>query len=53
VILRVDGRPTPSTDALATVLAELRPGQKVPVDVVSEDGKKRTVDVTLGQLPAR
>jgi S1-C subfamily serine protease len=52
VILAVGGKPTPTTDALATVLAELRPGQKVPVDVVSEGGGRRTVQVTLGQLPA-
>jgi putative serine protease PepD len=50
VIVAIDGKPTPSTDALATVLAQLEPGQSVPVDVVDPDGGKRTVDVKLGQL---
>jgi S1-C subfamily serine protease len=51
IIVAVDHKPTPSTEALATVLAQLKPGQTVPVDVVNPDGGKRTVDVTLGQLP--
>jgi putative serine protease PepD len=50
VIVAVNHRPTPSTEALATVLAELRPGQRVPVDVVDPGGEKRTVTVTLSQL---
>jgi putative serine protease PepD len=50
LIVAVNHRPTPSADALATVLAELRPGQRVPVEVVDPDGEKRTVTVTLGEL---
>jgi putative serine protease PepD len=50
VIVAVNHRPTPSAEELATVLAELRPDQKVPVDLVDPGGKKRTVMVTLGQL---
>jgi putative serine protease PepD len=42
---------TPSTQALAVVLAQLRPGQQVAVAVTGQDGKTRTVTVTLGQLP--
>jgi S1-C subfamily serine protease len=38
-----------NTDDLATVLAGLKPGAKVPV-VVVRNGKKLTVDVTLGEL---
>jgi S1-C subfamily serine protease len=51
LIVAVHRRPTPSTEALATVLAELRPGQTVPLDVVDPDGRKRTVMVRVGQLP--
>jgi putative serine protease PepD len=50
LIVAVNRRPTPSTEALATVLAELRPGQTVPLEVVDPDGRKRTVMVTVGQL---
>jgi S1-C subfamily serine protease len=49
LIVAVDGRPTPATDALATVLASLRPGQRVKVDLVDPGGAKRTVTVTLGE----
>jgi putative serine protease PepD len=43
--------PTPTTVALAAVLAELRPGQEVPVAVRRENGAKATVEVTLGAYP--
>ena len=49
VIVSVDGKDTPSTEALGTVLAELKPGQKVPV-VVTRGGAQQTVQVTLGEL---
>jgi S1-C subfamily serine protease len=51
VIVSVAGQETPSTDALATVLATLEPGRRVPV-VVARGGDRRTVTVTLGELPA-
>jgi S1-C subfamily serine protease len=50
VIVSVDGQPTPSTDALATALAALKPDQEVPV-VISRGGQRRTVTLTLGELP--
>jgi S1-C subfamily serine protease len=50
VIVRVDGKPTPTTEALATVLAALKPGQEVTVDVVDPAGGKRSVKVKLGEL---
>jgi S1-C subfamily serine protease len=50
VIVAVAGKRTPSTEALATVLAGLRPGETVPVQVVDSGGTERTVQVTLGQL---
>jgi S1-C subfamily serine protease len=50
-ITAVDGRPTPSTDALATVLATLQPGRRVRVDLVDRGGASRTVTVTVGEAP--
>jgi S1-C subfamily serine protease len=50
-ILKVDGKPTPTADELATVLAALKPGQTVPVEVRHANGQTQTVNVTLGQLP--
>jgi S1-C subfamily serine protease len=49
VNISVGGNPTPTADALATVLAELRPGQAVPVVLLHADGSKATVRVTLGE----
>jgi S1-C subfamily serine protease len=49
VIVSVDGKPTPSTQELSTVLAGLQPGQTVPV-VVQRGGGQQTVQVTLGEL---
>jgi S1-C subfamily serine protease len=51
MIAAVDGRPTPSTDALATILATLQPGRRVRVDLVDPGGASRTVTVTLGEAP--
>jgi S1-C subfamily serine protease len=51
VILSIAGRPTPSTEELATALAELKPGQEVPVEVAGANGDKRTVTVRLAELP--
>ena len=52
VIVAVNGQPTPTPEDLQTALATLRPGQKVPVEVVSPNGQKRKVTVTLGEFPA-
>jgi putative serine protease PepD len=51
LIVSVDHRRTPSSEDLATVLAQLRPSQRVPVEVIDPLGRRRTVTVTLGQLP--
>jgi putative serine protease PepD len=51
-IVAVDGKPTPSPEDLATVLAELRPGQSVPVVVLDPSGHRRSVTVRLGELPS-
>jgi putative serine protease PepD len=49
VIVSVDGTPVPSTDDLVTVLAQIKPGTKVPVEIV-RNGKKVELEVTVGQL---
>jgi putative serine protease PepD len=49
-ILAIDGKPTPTADVLVSVLANLHPGQKVPVKLLRH-GKKITVTMTLGELP--
>jgi putative serine protease PepD len=51
VIVSIDGKPTPTTDALSVLLATLKPGQKVSIVVRHQDGKKETLQVTLGQYP--
>jgi S1-C subfamily serine protease len=52
LITAVNDRPTPTAEEVATVLAQLRPGQEARVRVVDPDGSRRTVTVKLGQLPA-
>jgi putative serine protease PepD len=47
----VNHSPTPTTVALAAVLAELRPGHKAPVLVKHENGAKAIMQVTLGAYP--
>jgi putative serine protease PepD len=49
VIVSVDGKETPTADALSAVLAELKPGDTVPV-VVLRGGSKQELKVTLGEL---
>jgi putative serine protease PepD len=51
LIAQIDGKPTPDPAALATVLAELQPGQTVKVTVLHPDGGTADVSVTLGELP--
>jgi S1-C subfamily serine protease len=43
--------PTPTTVALAAVLAELQPRQSVPIVIKHESGAKATTQVTLGAYP--
>jgi S1-C subfamily serine protease len=50
IIVAVNGQPTPTTDVLASVLATLKPGKKVPVEIVRA-GHKQKLTVELGQLP--
>jgi putative serine protease PepD len=50
MIARLAGKPVPTVDDLAVALAELKPGDRVPVDLHAQTGA-RTVTVTLGQIP--
>jgi S1-C subfamily serine protease len=49
VVLAANEQPTPTADVLVSVLADLHPGQKVPVRLLRH-GMKLTVTVTLGEL---
>ena len=49
VITEIDGQPTHSQSELSTVLAGLKPGDKVPVTFVRAGGR-HTANVTLGSL---
>jgi S1-C subfamily serine protease len=51
VILSVNGKQTPTTEALSVALATLKPGQKAKVAVRHQDGNKDTLEVTLGEFP--
>jgi putative serine protease PepD len=48
VIISVAGRPTPTLDALTSVLAQLKPGRTVAVVVLRQDGSRKTLHVRLG-----
>jgi S1-C subfamily serine protease len=49
LIVSVDGKKTPSPEALGAVLAELKPGQTVTV-TVQRGGAQQDLKVTLGEL---
>lgn len=51
LILSVNGTATPDQTALSSVLANLKPGDTAKVEVQKQDGSKKTVQVTLGELP--
>ncbi|HET8605401.1 MAG TPA: trypsin-like peptidase domain-containing protein [Gaiellaceae bacterium] len=51
IVTAIAGKATPSTDALTTVVAGLKPGQTVSVDLTGQDGSKRSVKLTLGSFP--
>ena len=51
VITRAGAQETPDTTALSQALAAASPGDKVTV-TVSRGGEDRTVQITLGELPA-
>jgi S1-C subfamily serine protease len=51
VIVSVAGQPAPTTDVVASVVATLRPGETVPVQVLTPAGRQSTVEVKLGSQP--
>jgi S1-C subfamily serine protease len=51
MIVSVDGQATSTINELSSVLAELKPGQKVSVVVKQQDGRQATLQVTLGTYP--
>ncbi len=50
VITGINGTKIPDTQALSVLLATMKPGDKVSVDVTRADGSTGKVSVTLGQL---
>jgi S1-C subfamily serine protease len=52
LIEAIGGQPTPTTDALLTVLATHKPGDKVDVSLIRQGGRPATVSVTLGSQPS-
>jgi S1-C subfamily serine protease len=48
-IVSIAGKPVQSTDDVAAILAEHKPGDTVPVEVRRADGSKATVQVKLGE----
>ena len=51
VITAVNGKPTVTTDALASVLAGMKPGQTVAVTYHTQGGTKTDARITLGEFP--
>jgi 2-alkenal reductase len=51
VIVAVDGRRLTRTQDLADVISSMSAGERVELEVL-RDGKRRTIDVELGQRPA-
>ena len=51
VVVSVGGQKTASTADLGNVLAGLKPGQKVSIQLLRQDGKRVTVSATLGEYP--
>ncbi|MEV7807206.1 trypsin-like peptidase domain-containing protein [Microbispora sp. NPDC088329] len=52
VIVKVEGTPTPTASALSQILATLKPGDRVRVELMRPDGTRKTINVVLSELPA-
>ena len=50
IILEFDGREVESSSALPPMVGQARPGQDVEVGIL-RNGKRKTLEVTLGELP--
>ncbi len=53
VIESINGQQANSPSDVTGVLAALKPGQTVPVQITKSDGSQSTVNVTLGEYPGR
>jgi putative serine protease PepD len=51
VIVAIDGKATPTSDALGTILAAHKPGETVTLKVQRQSGTTTHVEVTLGEYP--
>ncbi len=51
VVLRVNRQDVTPEQTLSFIVANLAPGQRVPVDIV-RDGERRTLQVTVGRRPS-
>jgi putative serine protease PepD len=51
VITSVNGKPTPTVDDLTSVVSEIKVGQTVSLEIVTQSGKHATVHLTLGEFP--
>jgi putative serine protease PepD len=52
LVTSVDAKPTSTTALLSEVLAQLNPGQNVPIAVTTQNGTNTTLHLTLGSYPA-
>lgn len=50
IILKFNGREVEDSDALPPMIGQVKPGETVEVEVL-RDGKRKTLEVTLGQFP--
>jgi putative serine protease PepD len=51
LITSVNGTKTPTLDDLTSALSEIKPGKTVAIDVVTQSGAHKTLDVTLETFP--
>lgn len=50
IITAINNTPTPNTEALSEVLANLQPGQHVAVKILQTNGTPKTIQIILGRL---
>jgi len=51
-IVGIDGKPVATSAQLADTVARRKPGERLELQIVRHD-KRRTVGITLGNVPAR
>jgi S1-C subfamily serine protease len=51
VITSVNGQATATVDDLTSAVSEIKPGQTVRLEIVTQSGKHETVHLTLGEFP--